>query len=142
MAAALLDASLCVLLGVVTVTDLRERIVPDRALAVAAAIAIPLCAVDDPTRLPERLLAGAGAGAFLLTAALARPGGLGLGDVKLAAVLGIYLGSAVIGALLLAFLTGAIAGLALIVRHGWHARSRAIPFAPFLALGAFAAIVA
>lgn len=142
MAAALLDASLCILLGVVTVADLRERIVPDRALAAAVAIAIPLCAVDDPTRLPERLLSGTGAGAFLLTAALARPGGMGLGDVKLAAVLGIYLGSAVIDALLLAFLTGAIAGLALIVRHGWRARSRAIPFAPFLALGAFAAIVA
>lgn len=141
MAAAPLDAALAALLVVVTVTDLRRRIVPDRALAAAAAVAVPLGALEDPAALPERALAGTGAGAFLLTTALARPGGIGLGDVKLGAVLGIYLGSAVIGALLIAFLTGALAGLALIARHGWRARSRAIPFAPFLALGALPGLI-
>ena len=142
MAAVLLDASLVALLAVVTVTDLRARVVPDRALAVAVATALPLCALDNPAALPERALAGAGAGSFLLAASLIRPGGMGLGDVKLAGVLGIYLGGAVAGALLLAFLSGTVAGLALIARQGWRARSRAIPFAPFLALGGLAAIAA
>jgi leader peptidase (prepilin peptidase)/N-methyltransferase len=140
MAAALLDAALIVLVGVVTLTDLRWRLVPDRVLAVALALALPLCLLDDAAGLPARLLAGAGAGAFLLAAAVLRPDGMGLGDVKLAAVLGVYLGPAVLGALLVAFLAGSAAGLVLFARHGWAARSRTIPFAPFLALGAIAAI--
>jgi leader peptidase (prepilin peptidase)/N-methyltransferase len=140
MAAALLDASLLALLGSVTVTDLRWRIVPDRALLAALVVALPLCLVDDPASLPGRLLAAAGAGAFLLAAALLRPDGMGLGDVKLAAVLGVYLGPAVIEAVLVAFLAGSAAGMVLLARHGWGARSRTIPFAPFLALGALAAI--
>ncbi len=140
MAAALLDAALVTLLAVVTITDLRARVVPDAALIAAVAVALPICAIDDAGALPERALAAAGAGSFMLAGALVRPGGLGLGDVKLAAVLGLYLGGAVLGALLLAFIAGTIAGSAVIARHGWEARSRAIPFAPFLALGAVAVI--
>jgi leader peptidase (prepilin peptidase)/N-methyltransferase len=90
--------------------------------------------------LPERLLAGLGAAAFLFAAALVRPEGMGLGDAKLAGVLGIYLGAAVLDALVVAFAAGSLAGLALLARHGWKARTRTIPFAPFLALGALAAI--
>jgi leader peptidase (prepilin peptidase)/N-methyltransferase len=140
MAAALLDATLLALLGAVTVTDLRWRVVPDAALVAALALAVPLSALVDPAALPARLLAALGAGGFLLAAALMRPDGMGLGDVKLAAVLGVYLGPAVIEALLVAFLAGSIAGLVLLARHGWQARSRTIPFAPFLALGALAAV--
>jgi prepilin signal peptidase PulO-like enzyme (type II secretory pathway) len=140
MAAALLDASLLALLGSVTVTDLRWRIVPDRALVAALVVAVPLCLLDDPTSLPGRLLAAAGAGSFLLVAALLRPDGMGLGDVKLAAILGFYLGPAVIEAMLVAFLAGSAVGVALVVRHGLQARSRTIPFAPLLALGALAAV--
>jgi leader peptidase (prepilin peptidase) / N-methyltransferase len=140
MAGALLDASLLALLGAVTVTDLRWRLVPDGALMAALGLALPLCALDDPAALPARLLAALGAGAFLLAAALIRPDGMGLGDVKLSAVLGVYLGPGVIEALLVAFMTGSLAGLAMVARHGWEARSRTIPFAPFLALGALTAI--
>jgi prepilin signal peptidase PulO-like enzyme (type II secretory pathway) len=139
MAAAVLDASLLALLVLVTVTDIRARLVPDRALIAAASVALPLVAVSDPEGLPERLGWALGAGAFLLAAVLARPGGMGLGDVKLGAVLGIFLGRGVVEALLIAFALGSLAGLALIARHGWRARSRTIPFAPFLALGALAA---
>jgi len=141
MAAALLDASLVVLLGVVTVSDLRTRLVPDAPLALALVAALAMVAVSDPGLLPERLASGAAAAAFLLAAALIRPDGMGLGDVKLAGVLGIYLGAAVLEALAVAFAAGSVAGLALIVRHGWAARSRTIPFAPCLALGALVALV-
>jgi prepilin signal peptidase PulO-like enzyme (type II secretory pathway) len=71
---------------------------------------------------------------------LIRSDGMGLGDVKLVAVLGLYLGVAVIEALLVALLTGSIAGAALLVRHGLPARTRTIPFAPFLTMGVLVAL--
>jgi leader peptidase (prepilin peptidase)/N-methyltransferase len=140
MAAVVLDASLVAVLGVVTVSDLRTRLVPDAALVVSLAVALPVCLLSEPGAVPGRLLAGAGAGGFLLAAALIRPEGMGLGDVKLAGVLGIYLGTRVIEAIVAAFAAGSVAGLVLLVRHGWSARNRTIPFAPFLAIGALAAI--
>jgi leader peptidase (prepilin peptidase)/N-methyltransferase len=142
MAAAVLDASLVAVLGVVTVSDLRTRLVPDAALVASLAVALPVCVLSDPGALPERLLCGLAAGGFLLIAALIRPDGMGLGDVKLAGVLGVYLGPRVAEAMAVAFAAGSIAGLVLLARHGWSARSRTIPFAPFLAIGALVALVA
>ena len=140
MAAAVLDVSLLALLGVVTVSDLRTRLVPDGALLASLLVAISVCVVTDSDGVPVRLLAGLCAGGFLLAAALIRPDGMGLGDVKLAAVLGFYLGAGVIEAMVISFAAGSVAGLALIARNGWRARSRTIPFAPFLALGAVVTI--
>jgi leader peptidase (prepilin peptidase)/N-methyltransferase len=140
MAVALLDASLIALLGVVTVSDLRTRLIPDAPLVLGLAFSLLLCALSAPEELPERLAAGAGAAAFLLAAALIRPDGMGLGDVKLAGVIGVYLGAIVVEAMVVAFIAGSVAGLGLIARHGWAARRRTIPFAPCLALGALAAL--
>jgi leader peptidase (prepilin peptidase) / N-methyltransferase len=140
MAAAVLDASLVALLGVITVSDLRTRLVPDAALLASLAVALPVCLVSDPGAVPERLLAGLAAGGFLLAAALIRPDGMGLGDVKLAGVLGVYLGPRVVEAMVVAFAAGSVAGLVLLARHGLAARTSTIPFAPFLAIGALAAL--
>ena len=140
MAAALLGTSLAVLLAVVTVTDLRERRIPDAAVASTALMALAVCALAWPGTIPERLGAAAGAGGFLLAAALLRPDGMGLGDVKLAAVLGLFLGRAVVPALLAALALGALAGLALAARRRASPRAQTIPFAPFLATGAAVAI--
>ena len=142
MVAVLADASLLALLLAVSAADLRARLVPDRALAVATLIIVPMAATLEPASLPERGVAALGAGGFLLAAALIRPSAMGLGDVKLAGVLGLYLGRGVAAALLVAFVSGALLGLALIARHGWAARSRTIPFAPFLSLGALFVLVA
>jgi leader peptidase (prepilin peptidase)/N-methyltransferase len=142
MAAALADASLLALMLTVSAADLRARLVPDRALAMATLIIVPLATALEPASLPERGLAALGAGGFLFAAALIRPGAMGLGDVKLAGVLGLYLGRGVAAALLVAFVSGSLLGLVLITRHGWTARSRTIPFAPFLSLGALAVLVA
>jgi leader peptidase (prepilin peptidase)/N-methyltransferase len=141
MAAALLDASLVLLLGVVTISDLRTRLIPDGPLAVSLGLALGICALGLPDELPERLAAGACAAGFLLAAALIRPDGMGLGDVKLAGVIGVYLGAAVVVAMLVAFASGSVIGVCVIARRGWGARSRTIPFAPCLALGALAAMV-
>jgi leader peptidase (prepilin peptidase)/N-methyltransferase len=126
----------------ITLTDLERRIIPNRVLAVAALIGIAIVAITDPGSLPERALAGAGAGGLLFLAALAYPGGMGLGDVKLAAVMGIFLGVDVIPALFVALLAGSLVGLAIIVREGAGARKRAIPFGPFLALGGLVGLFA
>jgi leader peptidase (prepilin peptidase)/N-methyltransferase len=142
MAAAVLDVSLVALLGVVTVRDLRTRLIPDSALAASLAVVLPVCLLSDPDGMPVRIAAGLAAAGFLLAAALIRPDGMGLGDVKLAGVLGVYLGPAVAEAMLVAFAAGSVAGLALLVRHGWSARGRTIPFAPFLAIGALFALAA
>ena len=140
MSVVLLDASLVLLLGVVTVSDLRSRLVPDVPLLACLVLAVGVCALSDPAGLPEKLGAGLGAAGLLLAAALIRPDGMGLGDVKLAGVLGVYLGAAVIEAMLVAFAAGSAAGAFLLARHGWEARGRTIPFAPFLALGALVAV--
>jgi leader peptidase (prepilin peptidase)/N-methyltransferase len=122
-------------LAAVTLTDLERQVIPNTIMAFAAVAGLAIAAVADPNTLPERLIAAAGAGGFLLVAAVLYPAGMGMGDVKLAAVMGIYLGRAVIPALLVALLAGAVVGLAMIAREGRGARKRGIPFGPFLALG-------
>jgi leader peptidase (prepilin peptidase)/N-methyltransferase len=126
---------LMALLVTVSAIDIEHRIVPNRLLLPAAATAVVLWALVDPGRLPENLIAAAAAGGFLLAAAVAYPAGMGMGDVKLAAVMGLYLGSAVAPALFVGFAAGALVGVAMIVLKGSAARKRAIPFAPFLAFG-------
>ncbi len=130
------------MLATVTVTDIDRRVIPNEVLAVAALAGLAIVAASDPGSLPVRTIAAAGAGGFLLAAALVRPGGMGMGDVKLAAVMGLYLGAAVLPALLVAFAVGGVAGVWLIARHGAAARRLAIPFGPFLALGGAVAVLA
>jgi leader peptidase (prepilin peptidase)/N-methyltransferase len=103
---------------------------------------IAIAASTDPASLPERALAAAAAGGLLFVAALAYPRGMGLGDVKLAAVMGVFLGRNVAPAMLVALLAGSLVGLALIARHGPAARKQAIPFGPFLAFGGVVGLLA
>jgi leader peptidase (prepilin peptidase)/N-methyltransferase len=119
----------------VTLTDLERRIIPNRILLVAAVAAVAITAVGDPSSLPERAIAAIAAGGVFFLVALAYPRGMGLGDVKLAAVMGLFLGWDVAAAVLIALLAGSLVGLAMIASQGGAARKRAIPFGPFLALG-------
>jgi leader peptidase (prepilin peptidase) / N-methyltransferase len=127
--------ALAVTLVVVSATDIEHRIVPNRVLAPAAVAALGLWALAEPNRLPENLIAAAAGGGFLLVAAIAYPAGMGMGDVKLAAVMGLFLGRSVAPALFTGFALGAAAGIAIMLARGASARKQAIPFAPFLALG-------
>ncbi|HEX2359717.1 MAG TPA: prepilin peptidase [Solirubrobacterales bacterium] len=132
----------CALLVTVTLTDLDRRVIPNAILGAGALAAVAILAVGDPSSVPQHLLAAAGAGGFLLAAALAYPKGMGMGDVKLAAVMGLFLGRAVVPALAVAILAGALVGAAILLRHGSEARKRAIPFGPFLALGGVVGLLA
>jgi len=126
----------------ITLTDLDRRIIPNRILAVAAIIGTALIVVTDPSSIPERAISAAAAGGALFLVALAYPRGMGLGDVKMAAVMGLFLGRNVAPAILVALLAGSIVGLAIIAREGSSARKRAIPFGPFLAFGGIVGLLA
>jgi leader peptidase (prepilin peptidase)/N-methyltransferase len=138
----LVDLPFAAMLIAVADIDLEHKIVPNRILAPMVVWAVAASALIRPDMLPELLIAGAAAFMLLLLAALAYPGGMGMGDVKLAGVMGLCLGVAVAPALLIAFFAGSIVGVAIMLRHGAAARKRAVPFGPFLALGGLVALVA
>jgi leader peptidase (prepilin peptidase) / N-methyltransferase len=123
--------------------DLDHRILPNRIVVPAAVVAIAVGTALDPGGEPERLIAGAGAGAFFLVFVLAYPRGMGMGDVKLAAMLGLFLGRGVAPAILTALIVGVLIGGVLMRRVGVRAgRKTAIPFGPMLALGGLAGLYA
>jgi leader peptidase (prepilin peptidase) / N-methyltransferase len=131
-------AVFCAALVVVTATDLTHRIVPNVVVLPAAAIVLVLRTAAEPS--PEWAIAGAGASAFLLAAALAHPRGMGMGDVKLALLMGVALGRSVAVALPLGMIAALVPAVFLFARHGSAARKMAIPFAPFLAFGSVVAL--
>jgi leader peptidase (prepilin peptidase)/N-methyltransferase len=137
-----IDFVFVTMLATVTLTDLERRIIPNKILLVGAILCLAIAVPTDPGGLPERAISAAAAGGLLFAVALAYPQGMGLGDVKLAAVMGLFLGAAVAPALLAAVLTGSLVGLGLIARHGKEARKMAIPFGPFLALGGVVGMLA
>jgi leader peptidase (prepilin peptidase) / N-methyltransferase len=138
-----LGLTLVALLVPIALIDLDHRIIPNKLTGLGALAAIAIGAATRPAGLPAQLIAGAAAGGFLLAAALARPGGMGMGDVKLAGMLGLFLGREVAVALLVALLAGALAGAVVMARKGvGEGRKTAVPFGPFLALGGVVALFA
>ena len=143
-AAIALSVALVLILVPAALIDLEHRIIPNRLTA-------RRCAARARARDGARPLRRAGAAdrraplpaASCWLAALAYPGGMGMGDVKLAGVMGLFLGAAVAPALLVALLTGVLLGAAIVARKGARAgRKTAVPFGPFLALGGIVAIFA
>lgn len=137
-----LELPFAAVLVAVAAIDLEHRIVPNKILLPAAIWGVIGWAIVDLGFLPEALIAGAAALCFLLIAAIAYPAGMGMGDVKLAGVIGLYLGLSVVPAFVVAFLTGSIVGLVMIAREGAAARKKGVPFAPFLALGGLLGLLA
>jgi leader peptidase (prepilin peptidase)/N-methyltransferase len=136
-----LDEILVLTLVPVALIDLDHRIIPNVVLAPAALAALIAGGITQPSGVPEQLIAGAGAALFLFVFALAYPKGMGMGDVKLAGVLGLFLGRSVGVAILAALILGVIVGVGIILQRGSaEGRKVAIPFGPFLAAGALVAI--
>jgi leader peptidase (prepilin peptidase)/N-methyltransferase len=139
-ARAAVAAFFCAVLVAVSAIDLEHRIIPNRIVLPAAAICLAAQTVLEPS--PEWVLAALGASGFLLVAALVYPGGMGMGDVKLALLMGAVLGRTVPVALMAGMLVAVMPGVVLLVRHGRKARKMGIPFGPFLAVGSVIALFA
>jgi leader peptidase (prepilin peptidase)/N-methyltransferase len=123
--------------------DLDHQIIPNKITYPAAVIAVALVLATRSDDLVEHLISGGAAFLFLLLAVLAYPRGMGVGDVKLAGVMGLFLGRAVAPGMLIAFLSGSLVGLAIMARKGVaEGRKTKVPFGPFLAFGALVALFA
>ena len=128
----------CWALVVITRTDLEHRLIPDTVVIPGAVAVLALRTIDDPS--VEWVVSALAAAAVLFLVVLVYPQGLGLGDVKLSALLGAGLGVSVIVAMFVGFFVAFVPAAILFVRYGKEARKSAIPLGPFLALGGVVAL--
>jgi leader peptidase (prepilin peptidase)/N-methyltransferase len=135
---AALASFFCAVLVAVSAIDIEHRIIPNRIVLPAAAVVLVANTMRDLS--PEWAISALAASGFLFAAALAYPGGMGMGDVKLALLMGAALGRTVSVALMIGMVAAMVPGLVLIARHGSKARKMGIPFGPFLALGSVVAL--
>jgi leader peptidase (prepilin peptidase)/N-methyltransferase len=133
-------AFFCCVLVAISAVDIAHRIVPDRIVLPATVLVLGAQTLREPSL--EWPLCALGAALFLFLALLAYPAGMGMGDVKLALLMGAALGKLVSVALMVGMFAALLPGLYLVARHGSAARKMAIPFAPFLALGSIVALFA
>ena len=132
---AAVGAMFAVVLVVLSAIDLRTRLIPNVIVLPALAVSLAAQIALFPDRNLEWVLASVGAALFLFLPLLVFPTGMGMGDVKLAALLGAVLGKAVVGAILAGLVAGAIFAIAVLVREGAGARKKTIAYGPFLAFG-------
>jgi leader peptidase (prepilin peptidase) / N-methyltransferase len=134
----LVAAFFCAVLVAVSAIDVEHRIIPNRIVLPAAAVVLVANTALHPS--PRWALGALGASGFLFAAALAYPAGMGMGDVKLALLMGAALGTTVSVALMVGMLAAMVPGLYLMARHGAKARKMGIPLGPFLAIGSVVAL--
>ena len=116
--------------------DLRERILPNRIVLPATVAVLAAHALLTPRDVLQYLIAALAAAAVFLLPAVLRPGALGIGDVKLAMLLGAALGSDVVPALTLGLFATGFFALGLVFARGRAAMKTQMPLGPFLAFGA------
>ena len=131
-------AFFCCVLVAVSAIDAEHRIIPNRIVVPAAAIV--LVANTALTLSPQWAIGALAASGFLFAAALAYPAGMGMGDVKLALLMGAALGKTVSVALMVGMLAAMVPGVYLLARYGKAGRKMGVPFGPFLALGSVVAL--
>jgi leader peptidase (prepilin peptidase)/N-methyltransferase len=122
-------------LVLLTIIDLDRRLIPDAIVLPALGAVLVLQIAFHPDHTLEWILASVGAALFFFIPMLIYPAGMGMGDVKLAALLGAALGRSVTVAIFLALLAGGVVALLVLAREGIGARKKAIAFGPFLAAG-------
>jgi len=137
-AEALVASFFCLALVTVSATDLEHRIIPNRIVLPAAVVVLVAQTLVHPS--PEWAIAAFGASGFLLAAALIYPAGMGMGDVKLALLLGAMLGRTVPVALFVGMAAALVPGVYFLAKHGSKGRKMGVPLAPFLGLGAVVAL--
>lgn len=139
---AFLAAFFCAALVALAAIDAEHRILPDRIVLPSAGIVLVGQLALSPELWQEWILAPLALAGFLFCVLLAYPRGMGMGDVKLALLLGAGLGREVAVAMAIALLTGLAVSVVLLVREGSAARSIRVPFGVFLALGGIVALFA
>lgn len=139
---AFVAAYFCAALVALSAIDFERRILPDRIVLPSTALVLAAQVALHPDRTLEWVAAALGGSLFLFAALVAYPKGMGMGDVKLALLLGVMLGWEVSVGLMTGMLAAMAVGIVLLVRHGARARKMAIPFGPFLAFGALVALFA
>ena len=137
---AALAAGFCCVLFVLSVIDARHRIVPNRIVLPAAGVTVVAHTLIDPS--PAWAVWGLVAAGALFLVVLAYPKGLGMGDVKLAFLLGAMLGASACLALMLGLLAALVPAGVLVARHGTTARKMGVPLVPFLAFGSVVTLFA
>jgi leader peptidase (prepilin peptidase) / N-methyltransferase len=136
----LVAAFVCSVLVAISAIDLERRIIPDRIVLPAAGVVLVAQTALHPS--PEWAIGAVGASGFLLLAALVYPAGMGMGDVKLAFLMGAVLGRVVPVALMVGMVSALVPSAVLFARHGVRARKMGIPLGPFLALGTIVGLFA
>jgi leader peptidase (prepilin peptidase)/N-methyltransferase len=139
---AFVAAYFCAALVVLSAIDAEHRILPDLIVLPSWVLVLVAQVVLNPDRWVEWVAGSLGASLFLFLALVAYPRGMGMGDVKLALLLGAMLGKAVSVGLMLGMLAALVFSTVLFAQHGLAARKMAIPFGPFLAFGAIVALFA
>jgi len=137
-AEAAIAAFFCAVLVAVSVIDLEHRIIPNRIVLPATVVVLVANSARDLS--PEWALAALAGSGFLFAAAIAYPAGMGMGDVKLALLMGAALGRTVSVALMAGMVVALVPSVVLLARHGAKARKMGIPFGPFLAIGSVVAL--
>ncbi len=138
-----LGLALVAVLVPISFIDLEQRLIPNRITGPAALAAVVIGAATRPSGLVGQVIAGVAAFAFLFVFALAYPRGLGMGDVKLAGVLGLFLSASVVVALVVGVCASALLSVGVLARRGVReGRKVGFPFGPFLAFGGVVAILA
>jgi prepilin signal peptidase PulO-like enzyme (type II secretory pathway) len=127
-------------LSFLSALDLQYRVIPNRIVLPAAAVVLVLQVAFFSDRTLEWVGAGLGAGLLFLLPAVLRAGSVGMGDVKLAFLIGVGLGREVIPGLVFGSLGAAAYAVVLLVRHGGDARKETMPLGPFLSFGAMIAL--
>ena len=138
---AAIAAFLAAVLVTIAAIDVQTRRIPNRVVLPAMAIVLVADLAFRPGRTPEFLLAALVAGGLLLIPNLISSSWMGMGDVKLAVLVGLVLGWTAIGALLIAFISVLPVALVMMIRGGTAARKAALPFGPFIAFGALAVLI-
>jgi prepilin signal peptidase PulO-like enzyme (type II secretory pathway) len=135
-------AGYALFLAAVAIYDARQRRIPNVLVYPALGVGLVLAFVRPDGPWWSFLSAGLVAGGLLVVLALLSPGGMGMGDAKLAAAIGLMTGwPGVLVALFAGFACGATVGL-LLIATGRLKRRDPMPFGPSLAAGALFAAVA
>jgi leader peptidase (prepilin peptidase) / N-methyltransferase len=120
--------------------DLETRLIPNRIVLPTTIALVAVAGSIDPGFGIGRAAAALAVAAVLLVPAILRSGGLGMGDVKLGALLGALLGTGAVEALLIGFGLAGLVGVGLVAHRGQVALKTQLPLAPFLAVGAVVAL--